>query len=158
MNERDFKRFNTKYEIQEGDDACWLWTHYLMKNGYATMSIGGRQGSKLLVHRLSLYHHTQDTESFNNQLILARHSCRNRHCVNPQHLSWGTHKDNNGIDKVRDGTDGKGDRHSQNKLTETQVREIRTRTDKLQKDLAIEYGVKPKTISAIVCRYSWKHI
>lgn len=75
-------------------------------------------------------------------------------------LSWGTKEENR--DDIR-GHRGyaAGERHGQVKLTETQVREIRTRYAAggvLLRELAQEFGVNVPNVSAIINRRSWKHL
>jgi F0F1-type ATP synthase delta subunit len=52
----------------------------------------------------------------------------------------------------------KGELHSQNKLSNKQVNEIRERlrNGEVQRRLAIEYGVSPATISSIYKNKRWK--
>ena len=73
-------------------------------------------------------------------------------------LCWGTHVDNVGVDKVRDGTNLFGERHPGEKLTEADVHEIRRRRKggEMMKVLAREFGVDAANISAIVNGKSWK--
>jgi predicted DNA-binding protein YlxM (UPF0122 family) len=55
----------------------------------------------------------------------------------------------------------KGEKHGKVKLTETQVREIRSRyaNDSIkQQQLALEYGVSRGAIEGIIRRENWKHI
>ena len=85
---------------------------------------------------------------------IIRHKCRNRHCVNPEHLETGTVAENN-ADKIRDGTSNRGIKNPSVKLTEEQVRQIRARIGENQRVLAEEYGVTQKTISHIILRTSW---
>lgn len=61
-------------------DTCWLWTGYLNRDGY-----GEYKSDYLvtrLVHRIS---YGLDTGSLPKNLQLD-HLCRNRHCVNPDHM------------------------------------------------------------------------
>lgn len=58
-------------------------------------------------------------------------------------LSYGTPADNNGRDRLRDGTLPRGPRHGNSKLTEPDVGTIRSRVAAGERvtDLAQEYGV-----------------
>jgi hypothetical protein len=92
-----------------------------------------------------------------------RHLCGNCHCVNPDHLVEGTHKENY-QDRYRLGEYTgrppyhRGTRVNTNKLTEAQVREIRQRYadgGTSHRKLAAEYGVTHPMIQMIVNRKSW---
>ena len=83
-----------------------------------------------------------------------RHKCRNKHCVNPEHLETGTPAENI-ADRIRDGTSNRGIRSARAKLTEEQVRQIRERAGENQRGLAEEYGVNSRTISDIIHRKHW---
>jgi transposase len=60
-------------------------------------------------------------------------------------------------DKIRDGTDSKGEKCNSAKLTEEQVKTIRAST-KTQRALAKEYGVSQPVITRIINRKIWTHI
>lgn len=81
----------------------------------------------------------------------AAHSCGMAHigCVNPKHLRWATHVDNES-DKVLHGTSQHGERNCQAKLTDAQADEIRARP-KLQTHQAIaqEFGVSASLVGMI---------
>ena len=79
---------------------------------------------------------------------------------NPQnnHLSnlrWDTSK-NNHADKVKHGTTNRGEQCGTAKLTLEQVRAIR-QDDRLQRIIAVEYGVRDNTISRIKSGKRWTH-
>jgi hypothetical protein len=84
---------------------------------------------------------------------IIRHKCRAANCVNPAHLETGTIAQNN-ADMIRDGTSARGTKHHSCKLTEAQVLEIFA-SDKLQYELAKEYGVGKSIISAIKSGKRW---
>lgn len=131
-------------------DSCWLWTSAKHRNGYGCFTMNKKDNS---AHRLSwlLAGHTIPEGH------LIRHKCRNRHCVNPEHLETGTYKENQ-MDRVRDGTDSRGEKHGQSKLTEDQIRAIRARHTENQRGLAKEYGVSQRAIFDIIHRRTWKHL
>ena len=56
--------------------------------------------------------------------------------------------------------DVRGKNHPKTSLTDQQVLEIRARraTGEQVKNLAADFGMKPKAISAICCRRTWKHL
>jgi len=90
------------------------------------------------------------------------HSCDNPPCVNPAHLSIGTHQENVAQRDAR----GRrkpllGEKHGSAKLTDTEVIDIRKRYATgliTQRALAEEYGVTKSRISLIVNRKSWAHL
>lgn len=80
----------------------------------------------------------------------------NNHISN---LAWGTRSEN-AQDKLLHGTDMRGVKHHNAKLTERDVLEIRSRSECGERgvDLAKEFCVRTTSISAIVLRQTWKHI
>jgi hypothetical protein len=80
-------------------NTCWIWVGCKDRHGYGKVSV---QGKVVLAHR-AIY------EFFSNKIPtgkLLMHSCDNPACVNPEHLSIGTHQDNYD-DMIRKGRKGK---------------------------------------------------
>jgi len=72
-------------------------------------------------------------------------------------LSWGTKRENNYDDKLRDGTLLYGERHHRAKLTQEQVEEIRDRVGTTtQRAMARKYGVSEATISLVIHDKHWR--
>lgn len=121
-----------------------------MRDGYGRMK---KDGVTYKAHRLSWF--------VANKTIpvghVIRHKCRNRNCVNPEHLETGTQAENC-ADRERDGTTARGERSGNAKLTEEQVLEIRNRVNYTQSELAEEFGVSDTLIGNIIRRESWKHV
>ena len=90
--------------------------------------------------------------------LVIRHKCpRNRRCIRQSHLETGTTSDNM-MDKVRDGTHNRGERHGRVKLKEADVLEIRRRLAAggvTKVALAEEYGVDPTTVYNIERKIRW---
>lgn len=87
----------------------------------------------------------------------AAHSCGKRHlgCVNPNHLKWATDTEN-ARDKFIHGTNMRGSTHVMSKLTEDEVRQIRSLIGTIpQKDIAEMFGVSRPTITNIKKGDSW---
>ena len=85
-NIRIMQRFLLASSRQEGQ--CWVWTLGKSDNGYGTLSIGRKP---FPAHRISAFVFLGPPQ---NHLALALHKCRNKLCINPSHLYWGTYRDN----------------------------------------------------------------
>jgi len=150
MDEETLERF-MKHVDMTGD--CWLWTGSCgarKNDGYGRFGIDGKI---LKIHRL-LYIHYYGTI---DPGLEVRHKCRSKNCCNPDHLELGTHAENE-ADKVRDGTDSRGEKSGRAKLTNEQVLQIRARSTENQCQLGLEFGVSDSVIYRIINRNSWKHI
>lgn len=135
--------FHSSYVVQAS--GCWEWVKKKFRNGYGCFCYRGRY---LLAHRVAYeaYYGEEPPD------MIVMHSCDNPGCVNPQHLSLGTHADN-ARDKVSKGrcNPARGDRHPRYKLSDDDIKEIinRRNNGELCKDLAVEFGVSGKTISVV---------
>lgn len=88
--------------------------------------------------------------------MIVRHTCDNPICVNPEHLILGTHGDNvqDMLSKGR-----QGDRKP-NKVSESQVREIRAMSESGLGVVPISnlYGISKSQVSKIARREAWRHV
>jgi len=146
-DEKLVKRFFDKVNKIEG--GCWEWKAYCYKNGYGKFGINYKT---VLPHRVSF---EIANKRFITDGMCILHSCDNRKCVNPLHLSEGTYKDNTAdmFNKNRQG--------GNLKLTEQQVLEIREKYSTgnySQYKLAEEYNISRPNIGYIIRNEIWTHI
>lgn len=134
------------------ENSCWEWQGVVMKIGYGQVSIHGKPK----------YSHRLAWELVHGDIpkgMYVRHSCDNRKCVNPKHLSLGTFYDN-----MQDAIDRRRFKHSEehwnSKLNRAAVRKIReqAKSGEFHKDIAADYGVSRTVITNIVNRKLWKYV
>lgn len=131
------QRFWEKVEIL-GPDDCWEWLGHRKRHGYGQFSYAGRRTGSAHVYSYEL-HHGQVPEGME-----VLHSCDHPPCVNPAHLSAGTHAENMGQMADR--------KRWPRKLTDAQMAEIRD-SPEIQKVLAKRYGISQGYVSAIKRQY-----
>jgi hypothetical protein len=148
--EKDIIRFLKYVTKEDGDSSCWRWTGSKSITGYGNFSY---KGSMFLAHRAA-YHLFNGGINFTPGKQIS-HSCGNRDCVAPHHLSEKTPSENNGADKRAMGRDNGGEKCHTSKLTWEKVKEIRS-SDKSSKELCSLYGVSKSNIYAILRGKSWK--
>jgi hypothetical protein len=124
-------------DMKGGDnDKCWPWKNTVnSKDGRPYITIQGKRRPSYVIV-LECFSGTKQTKG-----QMARHSCDNKICCNPHHLSWGTHQDN--MDDMVE-----RERHG---LPKTVIRAIKRLLHEggLHKDIANLYGVARETITAI---------
>lgn len=159
ITEGYIQRFKYRFfEKVEKTDACWRW-------------IGAKWGSKdygvFTVHERCYFAHRISWIIANGEIpegLHVLHHCDNRQCVNPKHLFLGNNADNV-RDKVSKNRHVFGTYHPRCKLTEDQVKEIRsaklcrTGPNKLTAQmLAEKYGMSRRAIRSIFYGETWKHL
>ncbi len=154
---KERQRFEGQFK-RRGIDDCWEWLKSLASHGYGSFKIS-RNGKKtsLRAHRVAYFlHYGVDP----GQLCIM-HSCDNRACVNPYHMSLGTSPQNT-ADRHAKGRDAdqKGEKNGSSKLTDKDVREIRQRQNEGEttQSLAMRFNVTSGNINYILRGESWKHI
>lgn len=134
----------------EGDE-CLIWPFYRNGDGYASYTIEGRP--HLASRVICRWAHGEPKAAS----LVAAHSCFKGHegCVNPRHLRWATASEN-ALDKVASGTSNRGEGHALAKLTEDDVRVIRSLAGVMaQAEIAEMFGVSKWTIGDVIRRKRW---
>lgn len=157
----DLRQIKARCRINP-ETECWEWMNCIQANGYGRISVNGKA---MYVHRyVYLLVHGEIPETRNDIM----HSCDNRRCCNPEHLSAGTRL-NNMRDALSKGRVSRGRIHSlrttagarnrpATKLTLEAAREIRARaaTGESLESLATAYSVDRSNISLIVRGKAWR--
>ena len=151
MEWRFWKRVDKEGLIHPVYGQCWRWTGHKMKSGYGSFTAG-------LAHRYSWLLHCGEVP----EGLSVLHHCDNRECVNPGHLFLGTQQDNL-ADMRSKGHQVRGETQGGSKLTDGQVREIRSRYKRYSHKhgsgaLAREFGIGEVEIWRIVKRQRWAHV
>lgn len=91
--------------------------------------------------------------------LLVRHSCDVGMCVNPDHLSVGTHADNKS-DSVTRNRHAKGVRIARAVLTDGDVREIRrmAASNRSALRIAAHLGVSRGAVQPVMSGRTWRHV
>ena len=139
---------------KSGDiNACWPWTGSRNSQGYGRITI---KGGTFSCHRVAL-HLTAPPSS---EYLYACHVCDNPPCCNPNHLYWGSAKNNISDRDTRGRRRGPvGVTHHKAKLDPKKVREIRRLADTMtQRKLAAKFGVAQGVIWNIIHKKFWKEV
>lgn len=122
---------------------CWLWTGAIGDVGYGNFYVGG--GRRAPIHKRA---HVVAWELEHGPVppgFCVLHECDNRRCV--RHLFLGT-KAENSADMVEKRRSATGLRNGGAKLSDLQVRAIRSVTG-TQAEIAARYGVSQSLVSLI---------
>lgn len=137
--------------------GCWEWTASRKEKGYGQFIWRGKMHR---AHRLAWA--LSGRELPERPLELA-HSCDNRLCVNPDHLSVATHSQNMADCKAKR-RHAHGERNLHAKLTAAQVAEIKrsfwrkSKNEHNAHQLAARYGVQAGAIFAIANGRTWRYV
>lgn len=143
----DLDRFDTRVEKTS---KCWNWTGSTFENGYGVFTL---RRKAVRAHRFAW--HVANGRPIPDGLVIM-HSCDNRICVNPNHLSLGTPLENV-QDRNAKGRTARGEKTAKAKLTSDQVRMIREDT-RGHKPVAIEFGVARSLVQRIRQGKGWNHV
>lgn len=136
--------------------GCWIWTGRKDADGYGRFHAEGKSnGAHVAAHRIFVGP-IGDGDCVLHDPV----ECSSRACCQPSHLRLGTMAENN-ADKVISGSAPKGTEHHKSKLSDDDVRSIRSRYalgGVSQAQLGREFGITQANISSIVLRKIWTHI
>ena len=130
----------------------WLWNLKIGSDGYGS--------SNFLRHETGS--HKKSWQCFNKKLVPSDlwvlHKCKFKNCVNPDHLSVGTPKEN-GEDKVKDKTSTRGEKNPRSKITEEIARQIYySKGSGTQLERATKFGVTVYTVQSIDQGKAWSYL
>lgn len=135
--------------------GCWVYSGGSAKAKYGLFQRHNR-GDVVLAHRYSYELHIGKIPA--GKIVM--HICDNPRCVNPKHLSVGTHKENT-QDMIAKGRHARvaplGTDNGKAKLTPAKVRAIRASAD-TNKALADRWGLSVNCIRGVRIGRTWAHI
>ena len=146
------ERFWLKVD-RKADQECWEWQAYVCHStGYGRFA--HKSGSVIGAHRYSFELHHRPL--VDGELVM--HSCDNRRCVNPKHLSAGTNRLKLD-DMMAKGRSSRGEKCGTAILTVAQVVEIRERyaVGEPGTRLSREFNVSRSQVTGIVRGTFWPH-
>lgn len=141
------ERFYSKVKINH-ETGCHEWHGALFSDGYGQFRVGEGTQKMISAHRWVCQPIPKG--------MLVLHKCDNRKCVNRDHLYFGTHKENM-RDMVNKSRQAKGIKCHTAKLTEEQVKKIRT-DSRSGRIIASDYNVSRNLVGMIKRKELWTHV
>jgi hypothetical protein len=132
-------------------DECIIWPFSQDGRGYGQVVF---QGAHMGPHRAVciLTHGAPPAD----RKYEAAHSCHNKLCVNPRHVRWATHSENQ-LDRREAGNSNLGERHGKSKLQELDVLCILGSADSY-KVIAARHQISVSCVGLIKQGKRWPHI
>jgi len=134
--------------------GCWIWTGAYGSTGYGSFWLDGKN---IGAHRASWILHGMEVSAGD---VLC-HRCDTPGCINPAHLSVGSQRDNI-LDMHAKGRQhsNAGSRHGLHKVTEADVRLIRSRgrAGESSHSIARDFPIAASTIRGILSGKEWRHV
>lgn len=134
------RRLKARVDSSAGPSACWPWTGATNNTGYGVLGVG--RNKLVLAHRATYELHIRALRP--REVVM--HSCDNRRCCNPAHLSAVSQQENL-VDMARKG-------RSTSPLTEAQARAI-LHDSRPYRVVAADYGVSHNTVGRIKRKQDW---
>lgn len=132
----------------EDESDCLIWPFGCDNKGYGKLT---HPYSRRAHRVMCMLAHGLPTD----ERMHAAHNCGNTSCVNPNHLRWATVSENQ-MDRVTHGTDARGEKHHNSKLTKESVIAIRSLAEaKSLAELSVQFGVTERTVDKIIKRQRW---
>jgi hypothetical protein len=148
LDAKQIQTFWSRVDIKDPDE-CWIWKGRIDHRGYGVYN-------KVKATRLAWFIAYGVLPEDN-----ACHTCDVRACVNVKHLYDGSNLQNQ-QDSIERGRKPIGERVSNSKLIESQVREIkqiyRLPNPPSYSSIGKRYGVSGKLISNILEGLTWRHV
>lgn len=139
------------WEVNE--NGCHICTsHSLRKDGYMYIM---RDAKRVPIHRHVYEHHYGKITTKGN---VVRYSCDQRNCINPRHLSEGTHRDNVN-DMMSRNRQAKGEEASNARISEHDAKMIKYFYKGWKHaEIAELYPIEQGQVNCIRRGASWSHI
>lgn len=144
------ERFWSRVALTANPNKCWEWQAAKQRGGYGVAFLNKK---KWIAHRLAWFL----VKDVVPQLHLL-HSCDNPPCCNPNHLREGTDADN-ANDRIERGRTYHGERQWKARLTENDVREIRSLKGKIsQSQIAKLFPTDQANVCRILSGKIWRSV
>ena len=149
MTEGDGAAAYLRARIRVGKRGCWLWQGNLHESGHPRAWYGGKT---VFAHRLAW-------RVFRGPIPRGRllsQTCRNRRCINPDHLFLSTPRQVAARIRERGSWNG-----INSKITTADVRRIRRLYDRGKlntEEIAARFGITSSNVIRIGRRQRWRHV
>ena len=155
------ERFWSKVE-KRGADDCWVWTGGRQTVGYGRINVKGRYfGAHRVAYELT---NGPIPDGVGHHGACVLHSCDNRLCVNPAHLSVGSHAENMADRDAKNrqrGVSQPGAKNPNARLSAEAAQTIRflRRSTLLTAPVVAKlFGVTRQTVHRVVTRQAWADV
>ena len=132
---------------------CLIWPFTTVRTEYSSISLPTGKWTKAHRYMCTLAHGKPNSNH------VAMHSCDNKGCVNPNHLKWGTHKQNS-QDAVSRGKTPTGESCSWAKLSNEDIPLIKKdrKSGLTYTQLSEKWRISRGSIWHVINGTQWKHV